>query len=102
VTADIPTLVMRGALDTQTAPSWGPLLASTLPRSQRAQLPESGHGTFIFSQCACDIGAAFLYDPEAPANATCTAELIPAFLLPDGTWSRWDTRRRSGTCPSCM
>ncbi len=88
VTVDIPTLVMQGALDTQTAPSWGPLLASTLPRGQLAQLPESGHGTFIFSQCARDIGAAFLDNPEAAVDASCTAGLIPAFLLPDGTWTR--------------
>jgi pimeloyl-ACP methyl ester carboxylesterase len=88
VTADIPTLVMQGALDTQTAPSWGPLLVSTLPRGQLAQLPESGHGTFIFSQCARDIGAAFLDDPAAAVDTSCTADLIPAFLLPDGTWSR--------------
>jgi pimeloyl-ACP methyl ester carboxylesterase len=88
VTADIPTLVMQGALDTQTAPSWGPLLVSTLPRGQLAQLPESGHGTFIFSQCARDIGAAFLDNPEAAVDTSCTEHLVPAFLLPDGRWSR--------------
>jgi hypothetical protein len=88
VTADIPTLVMQGALDTQTAPSWGPLLVSTLPRGQLAEMPEAGHGTFIFSQCARDIGAAFLDDPEAAVDTSCAAKLVPAFLLPDGTWSR--------------
>jgi pimeloyl-ACP methyl ester carboxylesterase len=88
VTADIPTLVMQGALDTQTAPSWGALMVSTLPRGQLAFFPESGHGTFIFSQCSRDIGAAFLDNPGAPVDTSCTADLIPAFLLPDGTWSR--------------
>jgi pimeloyl-ACP methyl ester carboxylesterase len=88
VTADIPTLVMQGELDTQTAPSWGALMVSTLPRGQLAFFPESGHGTFIFSQCSRDIGAAFLDNPGAPVDTSCTADLIPAFLLPDGTWSR--------------
>ncbi len=88
VTADIPTLVMQGGLDTQTAPSWGALMVSTLPRGRLAFLPESGHGTFIYSQCARDIGAAFLDAPAAPLDTSCTADLIPAFLLPDGTWSR--------------
>jgi len=88
VTADIPTLVLQGTLDTQTAPSWGPLLASTLPQGQLALLPEAGHGTFIFSDCSRDMAAAFLDTPEAPVNTACTAALIPGFLLPDGTWSR--------------
>jgi hypothetical protein len=88
VTANIPTLVMQGALDNQTAPSWGPVLVATLPRGQLARMPESGHGTFIFSQCSRDIGAAFLDNPEAPVDTSCSADLIPAFLLPDGTWSR--------------
>jgi pimeloyl-ACP methyl ester carboxylesterase len=88
VTADIPTLVLQGTLDTQTAPSWGPLLASTLPKGQLAILPESGHGTFIFSDCSRDMAAAFLDNPAAPVNTACTAALVPGFLLPDGTWSR--------------
>lgn len=88
VTSDIPTLVLQGTLDTQTASSWGPMLVSTLPKGQLAMLPESGHGTFIFSDCSRDMAAAFLDNPEAPVNAACTADLIPGFLLPDGTWSR--------------
>jgi pimeloyl-ACP methyl ester carboxylesterase len=88
VTADIPTLVLQGGLDTQTAPSWGALMVSTLPRGRLAFLLESGHGTFIYSQCSRDIAAGFLDDPEAPVDTSCTADLVPAFLLPDGTWSR--------------
>jgi len=88
VTAAIPTLVMQGAFDTQTAPSWGALMASSLPRGRLVFLPESGHGTLAFSQCAKDIGAAFLENPEAPFDASCAQMLTPAFLLPDGTWSQ--------------
>jgi pimeloyl-ACP methyl ester carboxylesterase len=88
VTAAIPTLVLQGTLDTQTAPSWGPMLASTLPKGQLAILPEAGHGTFLFSDCSRDIAASFLDNAEAPVNTSCTANLIPGFLLPDGTWTK--------------
>jgi pimeloyl-ACP methyl ester carboxylesterase len=88
VVADIPTLVLQGALDTQTAPSWGPMLATSLPRAQLAVLPEAGHGTFLFSDCSRDIAASFLDSPEVPVNTSCTADLVPGFLLPDGSWTR--------------
>jgi pimeloyl-ACP methyl ester carboxylesterase len=88
ITADIPTLVLQGTLDTQTAPSWGPMLASTLPKGQLAILPEAGHGTFLFSDCSRDIAASFLDNPETPVNTSCTASLVPGFLLPDGSWTR--------------
>jgi pimeloyl-ACP methyl ester carboxylesterase len=88
VTAAIPTLVMQGAFDTQTAPSWGAMMASSLPKGRLVFLPETGHGTLAFSQCAKDIGAAFLENPEAPFDDSCAAALTPAFLLPDGTWSK--------------
>ena len=79
---------MQGALDTQTAPSWGAMMVASLPKGQLVFLPESGHGTLAFSQCAKDIGAAFLENPEAPLNDNCAATLTPAFLLPGGTWSK--------------
>ena len=88
VTAAIPTLAMQGALDSQTAPSWGALMVSTLPRGQLAFFPESGHGTFVFSQCSRDIGAAFLDNPEAKVDTSCTKRLEPSFVLPDGSLSR--------------
>jgi pimeloyl-ACP methyl ester carboxylesterase len=88
VTASVPTLVMQGAFDTQTAPSWGAMMVSSLPKGRLVFFPETGHGTLAFSQCAKDIGAAFLENPEAPFDAACAQALAPAFLLPDGTWSK--------------
>ncbi len=88
VTAAIPTLVMQGAFDTQTAPSWGAMMVSSLPKGRLVFFPETGHGTLAFSQCARDIGAAFLENPEAPFDTACAGALTPAFLLPDGTWSK--------------
>jgi pimeloyl-ACP methyl ester carboxylesterase len=88
VTAAIPTLVMQGAFDTQTAPSWGALMVSSLPKGRLVFLPETGHGALAFSQCAKDTGAAFLENPGAQFDASCADALTPAFLLPDGTWSK--------------
>jgi len=88
VSAAIPTMVLQGAVDDQTAPSWGALMVSTLPKGQLAFFPEAGHGTFIFSQCSRDIGAAFVENPEARVDTSCTKALTPAFMLPDGNWSK--------------
>jgi pimeloyl-ACP methyl ester carboxylesterase len=88
VTAAIPTLVLQGAVDTQTAPSWGALMASTLPKGQLAFFPESGHGTFVFSQCSRDIGAAFIENPDAKVDTSCTKALTPVFILPDASRSK--------------
>jgi pimeloyl-ACP methyl ester carboxylesterase len=88
VMAAIPTLVLQGSMDVQTAPSWGALTVSTLPKGQLAFFPETGHGALAFSQCARDIGAAFLENPEATVDTSCTAALLPSFVLPDGTMSR--------------
>ncbi len=58
VTADIPTLVFSGLMDTQTATSWGQETARHLPRAQAIVFPEAGHGALAFSQCARDLGVA--------------------------------------------
>lgn len=88
VTAPIPTLVMQGALDTQTATSWGALMVSLLPKGRLVFFPETGHGTLAFSQCARDIGAAFIENPEAIFDTSCAEALTPAFILPGGSWSK--------------
>lgn len=88
VKANIPTLVLQGAVDDQTASSWGKLLATSLPNAQLAFFPESGHGTFIFSQCSRDIISAFFDNPDSKVNTSCTAALTPAFVLPDGNMSK--------------
>ncbi len=88
VTAAIPTLVLQGSMDVQTAPSWGALTVSALPKGQLAFLPETGHGALAFSQCARDIGVAFLENPEARIDTSCVETLVPAFVLPDGSMSK--------------
>ncbi|WPL18066.1 Tripeptidyl aminopeptidase precursor [Thiorhodovibrio winogradskyi] len=83
VTADIPTLVFAGLLDTQTAASWGPETARHLPRGQAIVLPETGHGALAFSQCARDLGVAFIENPTVALDTSCVAGLTPSFALPE-------------------
>ena len=83
VTADIPTLVFSGLLDTQTAASWGPETARHLPRGQAIVFPETGHGALAFSPCARDLGVAFIENPTVPLDQSCVAGLTPRFALPE-------------------
>jgi hypothetical protein len=82
VTSDIPTLILLGSADTQTAISWGQHAAETLDNSQVVLFPETGHGAIRYSLCAKDIGAAFFDNPEAEINTACTVDLRPQFVLP--------------------
>ena len=83
VTAEIPALVLSGLLDTQTAASWGPETARHLPRGQAIVFPETGHGALVFSQCARDLGVAFIENPTGPLDKSCVAGLAPTFVLPE-------------------
>ena len=82
VASDIPSLVMVGLNDTQTAASWGINALETLSNGNLVIFPETGHGTFQFSQCARDIGAAFFNQPDAMPDTACIDELKPDFALP--------------------
>ncbi len=83
VTAAIPTLVFSGRMDTQTATSWGPETARHLPHGQSIVFPETGHGALAFSQCARDLGVAFIENPDVPLDKSCVAGLEPSFALPE-------------------
>ena len=79
----IPIIVFSGTNDTQTATSWAKEAADQFIGSQYVNFPNAGHGAINFSQCAQDIAAAFMDNPETEVNASCTAELVPQFVLPD-------------------
>ncbi|WP_299751816.1 alpha/beta fold hydrolase [uncultured Tateyamaria sp.] len=85
VVSDIPVLVFSGEIDTQTASSWGALAAETLSNSQSFLFPETGHGALVFSQCARDIGEAFLENPGANIDGSCVSALRLPYLMPDGS-----------------
>ncbi|WP_172299023.1 alpha/beta fold hydrolase [Pseudoruegeria sp. HB172150] len=88
VTSDIPAMVFSGELDTQTAGSWGPETASHLGNARSVFFPETGHGALAFSQCARDIGVAFIENPEADIDTSCAQDLRLPYALPDGTTTR--------------
>ena len=83
--SDRPVLSMNGELDTQTAGVWGELAVQDYSDAQVVMVPESGHGTIRFSQCAKDITAAFIDDPEGELDTSCVADLRLPMMLPDGT-----------------
>ncbi|MGB2200492.1 MAG: alpha/beta fold hydrolase [Pseudooceanicola atlanticus] len=83
--SDRPVLSMNGELDTQTAGVWGELAVQDYSDAQVVMVPESGHGTIRFSQCAKDITAAFIDDPEGDLDTSCVEDLRLPVMLPDGT-----------------
>jgi pimeloyl-ACP methyl ester carboxylesterase len=82
VESDIPALILQGTADTQTATSWGQHAAESLDNGQVVIFPETGHGAIRYSQCAKDIGAAFLNSPDGSLNTSCTEDLRPEFVPP--------------------
>ena len=83
--SDRPVLSMNGELDTQTAGVWGELAVRDYSDAEVVMVPESGHGTIRFSQCAKDITAAFIEDPEGALDTSCVEDLRLPVMLPDGT-----------------
>jgi hypothetical protein len=82
---DVPVLSMNGELDNQTAGIWGELAVQNFTNATLVLVPESGHGTIRFSQCAKDITAAYLEDPGADLDTSCVEDLRLPVMLPDGT-----------------
>jgi pimeloyl-ACP methyl ester carboxylesterase len=82
VKSDIPTLVMYGFNDTQTSTEEALLAAQGLSRSTALGFPEAGHAALVFSQCAKDIGLAFVERPGEPLSTSCIETLKPRFVLP--------------------
>ncbi|MGW6918862.1 alpha/beta fold hydrolase [Kitasatospora sp. NPDC054939] len=74
--SDIPTLVLSGGFDSQTAPSSGPYAARTLSRSTEVTVPYVAHVVFADSPCAQAITRSFFDTPTAP-NTECLACLQP-------------------------
>ena len=82
VVSPIPALVFSGLLDTQTAASWGPDTARHLGNARSVVFPETGHGALAFSDCALDLGVAFIETPAAELDVSCVDDLKPVFVLP--------------------
>ncbi|MGW8765895.1 alpha/beta fold hydrolase [Streptomyces sp. NPDC055815] len=74
--SDIPTFVVSGGFDAQTAPSSGPYAASTLSRSIAVTVPYVAHVTFADSKCSQTMTVSFFDRPDAP-DLGCLAGLQP-------------------------
>ena len=74
--SDIPTLVVSGGFDAQTAPSSGPYAARTLNRSTAVTIPYVAHVTFADSRCSQQITVSFFENPTGP-DTGCLAGLQP-------------------------
>ncbi|MER7765625.1 alpha/beta hydrolase [Kitasatospora sp. NPDC096140] len=74
--SSIPSLVLSGGFDSQTAPSNGPYAARTLSRSTEVTVPYVAHVVFADSACAQSITRSFFDTPGAP-DTGCLAGLQP-------------------------
>ncbi|KKB83698.1 hypothetical protein VW29_13455 [Devosia limi DSM 17137] len=82
VSSDRPVLALAGLNDTQTNGDAADYVLATMSNGQAVTFPEAGHGVLQFSQCAKDIGAAFIDDPMAKVDTSCTKALVPTFVVP--------------------
>lgn len=80
--SDIPTLVLGGRYDVQTPIFMGIQAMEGLTEGTFIEFPNTGHGVIAYSQCAQDIGVAFINDSTQTLDTTCTEDLQPDFVLP--------------------
>ncbi len=80
--SDIPTLVLQGRYDIQTNSEMGAQAMDGLSNGTFVEFSSTGHGVIVWSQCARDIGVAFINDPDGETDTSCTANLFPNFVLP--------------------
>jgi pimeloyl-ACP methyl ester carboxylesterase len=82
VNSSIPTLVLQGRYDTQTSSAMGVRVMEGLRNGTWVEFSSAGHSVIGFSQCAKDIGVAFVNNPARTPNTSCTTNLFPKFVLP--------------------
>ncbi len=75
VISDVPTLILAGAYDTATPPSWGYLAAETLSTAYVFTFPGMGHSVLTADPCPIEIVDRFLADPLTEPDASCINEL---------------------------
>ncbi len=80
--SDIPTLVLGGRYDTQTPIFMGIQAMEGLTQGTFVEFPNTGHGAIAYSDCAKDVGVAFINYPTRSLNTACTEDLRPEFVLP--------------------
>ncbi|MEH2293787.1 alpha/beta fold hydrolase [Nostoc sp.] len=82
VKSSIPTLILQDRYDAQTPTTVGKQALAGLRNGTLIEFPNFGHGALVFSQCARDVGAAFVTNPTSSPNAACKEALKTKFVLP--------------------
>jgi len=83
VVSAIPTLLLSGAYDPITPPSWGDEAAAYLQVGTHVVFPDMGHATVDVRPCPTQIALAFLADPWTTPDTSCVDELgPPEFWVP--------------------
>jgi pimeloyl-ACP methyl ester carboxylesterase len=80
VVSDVPVLILEGAFDAATAPSWVGLITPGLKAHQLVPMPFTGHSVYGKSPCAAQIAAGFLASPTQPVDTTCTEQATRPFV----------------------
>jgi pimeloyl-ACP methyl ester carboxylesterase len=72
VVSEVPTLLLAGALDPVTPPSYAERAAAGLTAGQLVVFPGSGHAVVATGECPRRLAASFLASPGDPVDATCS------------------------------
>lgn len=79
VQSDVPTLLLSGALDPITPPSFADEVATGLSRSTALTFPRQSHGVFFHTDCARQLVSQFVLDPAARLDVACIAHAGQTF-----------------------
>jgi pimeloyl-ACP methyl ester carboxylesterase len=77
ITSDVPTLVLAGAFDSVTPPTWSEAQAERMANATYVEFPYFGHSIITSTEpegCARQIRLDFLTDPEAELDIACAAD----------------------------
>ncbi len=77
VTSTVPTLVLAGSFDPNTAPIGSKRTADALPNSTYVAIADKSHAALNDSACAQSIFTAFVEAPAKDVDVSCAAKLRP-------------------------
>jgi pimeloyl-ACP methyl ester carboxylesterase len=77
VISDVPTLLLAGALDPVTPPTYAERAAAGLTAGQLVVFPAVGHAVVLGGDCPHRLATTFLVAPEAPVDAACSQMFGP-------------------------
>ncbi|CAN5922985.1 alpha/beta fold hydrolase [soil metagenome] len=79
VKSSIPTLLLSGAFDWLTPPSWGREAARHISPSRHVVFRAQGHGVVVQDPCAARLRDAFIDEPDPKRALPCRADTPPNF-----------------------